>query len=121
MSVLKKNSKATYETQSPVSDYDRSCPNEPCAGFVWRPNKRPAFVFAPMEPVQIYERQTKRNSFPKRKEKASHNMFIMFFVSLINDHVNYERRHSRIGLEQIVFEWNQHNYIEVKIYIYHIV
>ena len=70
MSVLNKNSKDTYEKQSPVSDYDQSCSNVPYAGFVWRPNKRPAFVFAPMEPVQIYYRQTKKNSFPKKERKS---------------------------------------------------
>ena len=50
---------------------------------------------------------------PKRKEKTSHNMFIMFFVSLINDHVDYERRHSKVGLEEGALEWNQHLYTEV--------
>ena len=37
---------------------------------------------------------------PKRKEKASHNMFIMLFVSLINDHVNYEEGFSKVGLKK---------------------
>ena len=74
-----------------------------------------------VEPCQFNLARQKGTVSPKRKEKASHNMFIMLFVSLINDHVNYERRHSRTGLEQIAFEWNQHNYIEVKIYIYHVV
>ena len=46
---------------------------------------------------------------PKRKEKASHNMFIMLFASLINDHVNYEKRHSQVGRsEKMAIEWNQH-------------
>ena len=67
---LNKNLKLAYETQNPVSDYDQSCSNEPCAGFVWRPNKRPAFVFAPIEPVQIYYRQTKRNIFPKHRKNC---------------------------------------------------
>ena len=40
-------------------------------------------------------------------------MFIMLFVSLINDHVDYERRHSKVGLEEGALEWNQHLYTEV--------
>ena len=40
-------------------------------------------------------------------------MFIMLFVSLINDHVNYERRHSKVGLEEMALEWNQHLYTEL--------
>ena len=43
----------------------------------------------------------KKEHFPqKRKEKASHNMFIMLFVSLINDHVNYEEGFSKVGLKK---------------------
>ena len=45
------------------NDYDQSCSNEACAaGFVWGPNKWLAFVFAPVEPVEIYLVRTEKKT-----------------------------------------------------------
>ena len=52
------------------SDYDQSCSNEACAaGFVWGPNKWLAFVFAPVEPVEIYYVGPDRKENPVEKKR----------------------------------------------------
>ena len=73
MKVLrKKRYRREYTVPGVCNDYDQSCSNEACAaGFVWGPNKWVAFVFAPVEPVEIYYEGPDRKENPVQKERKN--------------------------------------------------